>query len=50
MELRDMITQICHTTVQYKIEITTCESIHDKMEIITCSELGTALHASVLLV
>jgi len=50
MELRDMIMQIRHTTVQYKLEITVYESIHDKTEIITCSELGTTLHTSVLLV
>jgi len=46
MELRDMIMQ----TVQYKLDITICESIHDKTKIITCSELGTTLHTSVLLV
>ena len=46
----DMIMQICHTILQYKLEITICESIHDKMEVITCYELGTTLHASVLLV
>jgi len=50
MELRDMIMQICHTIVQYKLEITTHESINDKMEVITCSELRSTLHASVLLV
>ena len=42
--------QICHTILQYKLEITICVSIHDKIEVITCSELGTTLHASVFLV
>jgi len=45
-----MIMQICHTIVQYKLEITIHESINDKMEVITCSELGSTLHASVLLI